>query len=147
MMSLIHNDLANKYGNVFNEFALISVIDKFGRITYANDKYCEITKYSLDELLGQNHIIQSDCHPDSLYKELWQTITNGEIWNGIMKNKTKDGECLCTKAIIKPLFDFNGTIMEYLVIPGNIVPKGGVMRMPSFTIKIFSPGPSAILPL
>ena len=67
--------------------------------------------------MGQNHrIIKSNFHPDSFYKELWQTIANGETWDGVMKNKTKDGEHFWAKTIIKPILGFNGAPIEYLAI-------------------------------
>ena len=117
MMSLMYDQLINKLGSAFNEYALISVTDKHGRITYVNEKFCKLTKYSSDELLGQNHrIIKSNFHPDSFFKELWQTITNGETWHGVMKNKIKDGKHFWAKTIIKPILDINGIPMEYIAI-------------------------------
>jgi len=120
-MSLMYDELINKLGSAFNEYALISVTDKDGRITYANDKFCKLTKYSLNELLGQNHrIIKSNYHPDSFFKELWQTIANGKTWYGVLKNKTKDGKHFWTKTIIKPILDFNGIPIEYIAIRVDI---------------------------
>lgn len=120
-MSLMYDELINKLGSTFNEHALISVTDKDGKIIYANEKFCKLTKYSSNELLGQNHrIIKSNYHPDSFFKELWQTIANGKTWYGVMKNKTKDGKHFWTKTIIKPILDFNGIPIEYIAIRVDI---------------------------
>jgi len=117
----MYDDLVKKLGSTFNEYAIISVTDKYGKITYANDNFCKMTKYTPDELLGQNHrIIKSNFHPDSFFKEMWQTIAKGKTWYGVMKNKTKDDKHFWAKTIIKPILDFNGTAIEYIAISIDI---------------------------
>ena len=73
-----------------DEHAIVSATDIKGNITYANDKFCEISGYSRDEVMGKNHrIIKSDEHPPEFYRDMWDTIRNGKVWHGEVKNKKK----------------------------------------------------------
>ncbi len=75
-----------------NEVAIVSVADKKGNIIFVNDKFVEVAKYSRQELLGQNHrILKSGHQPESMFVDLWATISSGKIWRGEIKNKAKDG--------------------------------------------------------
>jgi PAS domain S-box-containing protein len=94
---------------------LITKSDLQGNITYANDIFCEVSGYSKDEVIGQPHSIVR--HPDmkeSVFKNMWETITAGEIWRGRVKNKAKDGRFYIVNAMIMPIFDKTGTIQEYI---------------------------------
>ena len=94
---------------------LITKADLQGNITYANDLFCEISGYTKEEVMGQPHSIVR--HPDmkeSVFKNLWETITTGEIWRGRVKNKAKDGTFYIVNAMVMPIFDKNGTIHEYI---------------------------------
>ncbi|MDH3677095.1 MAG: ATP-binding protein [Nitrosopumilus sp.] len=106
---------------VLDEFALVSVSDIKGNIIHANEKFCEVSKYSKDELIGQNHrVLKSGYHNDSFFKDLWITISSGKIWNNEIKNKAKDGSFYWVQTIIAPIFGINNKIERYISIRINI---------------------------
>jgi len=84
--------------------AIVAITNIDGTITYANQKFCEISKYSEKELLGKNHnILKSGYHSKKFYKELWDTITNGNTWFGEIKNRAKDGSDYWVNTMIMPI--------------------------------------------
>ena len=91
------------------ETCLISKADKYGKITYANDKFCEISGYTLEELLGQDHkIVNSGNHNKEFWKVMYQTVKNEKkLWYDIVTNKNKKGELYYVKSWIKGIFDHN----------------------------------------
>lgn len=96
--------------------AIISTTDIAGRITYVNDRFCEIAGYQREELLGQNHrLLKSGSHDDAFYREMWQVISSGGIWQGEVCNRRKNGELYWVQATVAPLFvagrgDLNGYV-------------------------------------
>ena len=91
-----------------------SITDVNGTIIYVNDRFCEICKYLKEELIGQNHrIINSGYHPQDFFRNLWGTITRGEIWRGEVKSQAKDGTYFWLDSIIIPLVNANGKIVQY----------------------------------
>jgi PAS domain S-box-containing protein len=96
---LLQNIERQQDGNV-----ICSVTDKKGTILYANEKFCKISGYSADELVGANHnIINSGLHSPSFFKEMWKTIASGNIWQGEIRNKTKDNRYYWVDTIIFPI--------------------------------------------
>jgi PAS domain S-box-containing protein len=100
-----------------DESAIVAITDKNGTITYVNRKFCEISKYSEKELIGQNHrILKSGHHPPQFYQNMWETISSGHIWNGDIKNKAKDGTFYWVRTTIVPFLDGEGNPEEYIAI-------------------------------
>lgn len=98
-----------------NATMVISKTDTDGIITYANDLFCQISKYSRDELVGQNHrIIKSGVQDANFFDELWSVISNKQIFRGEICNRAKDGSHYWVDATILPLLDSNGDILEYI---------------------------------
>jgi len=103
--------------DVLDKIALVVMTDAEGNITYANKEFCVIAKYSLDELMGQNHrILKSGHHPQSFYEELWKTISGGKVWRGEIKNRAKDGSFYWLDTAIAPVFGNTGAITSYIAV-------------------------------
>jgi len=111
----IENELKN-YKIAIDHSAIVSITDTKGNITFANDQFCKISQYSLEELIGSNHrIIKSDKHSTVFYKNIWETISKGEIWRGEIINKAKDNSEYHVETTIVP-FMKNGKPREYIAI-------------------------------
>ena len=111
----------SNFNDAINKVLIVSRADTKGVITYANDLFCQISGYSREELIGKPHNIVR--HPDMdalIFKEMWATITKGNIWQGIVKNKTKSGAPYYVKTSILPQMDSQGKIVEYLGIRESI---------------------------
>lgn len=104
-----------------DESAIVAITDTQGIINYVNDNFCKISQYSREELIGNTHkIINSGYHSREFFQELWQTITNGEIWRGEIRNKTKNDVYYWVDATIIPFVDAHGKPWQYLTIRNDI---------------------------
>ncbi len=114
------NELASRIA-VLDQAAIVTESDLYGTITYANQKFCEASGYSLAECIGKPHNINR--HPDTskeVFKEMWDTIQNGGIYRGIIKNKRKDDSPYWVDATIAPVLDENGVPIKYISVRFDI---------------------------
>ena len=114
--------LLEEYRLGVDHFALVSKTDIKGIITYVNDNFSKVSKYSKEELLGKNHNIVRDPNvPKSLFKKMWRTILSGKVWHGVISNRAKDGSIYYVDTTIVPIFDQkHTTIQEFIAIRQDI---------------------------
>ncbi|MDP2828971.1 MAG: PAS domain S-box protein [Sulfuricellaceae bacterium] len=104
-----------------DQHAIVSITDVKGNITYANDRFCQISQYSRNELMGENHrILKSGEHSEGFFRDMWRTVANGKVWHGQIKNRAKDGSYYWLSATVVPFMDANGKPYEYISIRSDI---------------------------
>ncbi|MBI9040235.1 PAS domain S-box protein [Lutibacter sp.] len=109
--------------------ASILITDLDGKIEYVNQKFVEVTGYSLEEAIGKTpRILKSGEKTKEEYQKLWDTVKEGKSWNGEFHNKRKNGELYWESALISPIRDKNGIIKYYLAIKEDITEKREMMQ-------------------
>ena len=121
------NQLVNKLKNIqyaLNESVIVAITDKTGVLTFVNDRFCETSKYSREELIGSyQNIVNSGYHSREFFKEMWRTIGNGKIWQGEIKNRAKDGTFYWVDTTIVPFLNEKGKPYEYIAIRYEITQR------------------------
>lgn len=103
--------------------AIVSITNPAGQITHTNEAFSRISGYPAAELLGQNHrLLKSGRHPDGFYREMWETISKGEIWHGEICNRRKDGELYWVESTIVPFLDGAGLPYQYVSVRTDVTP-------------------------
>ena len=118
---LCKQKILDEYKQAIDDSTIVSKTNSKGIITFVNDKFCEISGYSKEELLGKPHnVVRHPDMPSKVFKEMWDTIQSKKPWTGIVKNLKKDGTTYYVKSTINPIVDYDGTIVEYIGIRTDI---------------------------
>lgn len=115
-----------------DQSAIVDITDSDGLILDVNDKFCQISQYSKSELVGQTHqITNADYHPPDFFEQMWQTITQGQVWRGEIKNKAKHGSFYWVDTTIVPFLGAHGEVCQYIAIRYDVTER----KLAEFALK------------
>ncbi|HVK60174.1 MAG TPA: ATP-binding protein [Bdellovibrionales bacterium] len=114
----------NNLRSAIDEAAIVAITDKRGIITYVNKKFCAISKYSANELIGKTHkVVNSGFHPEEFFIDMWKTITAGKTWEGEIRNRAKDGTHYWVNTTIVPFMGSDGKPERYVAVRYEITER------------------------
>ncbi len=121
--------LLEQYRRVTDESAYVSKTDPKGVITYANDRFAQISGYTKEELIGQPHsIVRHPDMPESAFRQMWQTIQSKKVWHGVIKNRNRSGKAYFVESTISPIVDDRGEIVEYIALRYDVTAREEALR-------------------
>ena len=114
-------NISKEYEKAINESTVVSRTDASGKIIYVNDQYIDISGFSKEELIGKtNRIVRHPDNPNKIFEDLWDVITSGQIWHGVLKNQSKNKKPYWINTTIVPIINENKKIIEYMAISNNV---------------------------
>ncbi len=131
-----------------DEHAIVSATDAQGRIIDANEEFARVSGYSREEILGNTHrFLRSGLHDDSFYRDLWETISSGDVWKGTMCNRSRDGGLCWVETTIVPRLDGDGRPVEYLAICTDVSEKVLAERQVAWLARLPEESPTPVMRL